>query len=178
MFLLAHESRSATLAAHTRKMSRAGGGRLHSCCRPNSTLLIPPCHYTGISHFHVFSANKNLIFLQDTNNNFSFLVDSSVSLSIFPYSAMALPTDPHLVWANGKTIPARGFRRFTICFSEQNFKFHFLLTAVITPLLSMDFIRHFSLVPRSNSPWAFPLHLVPKKDGSWCPWATTATPTL
>jgi hypothetical protein len=25
------------------------------------------------------------------------------------------------------------------------------------------------IVPRSKSPWAFPLHMVPKKDGSWRP---------
>ncbi len=52
---------------------------------------------------------------------------------------MAPPTGPHLVGANSKPIPAWGFRPRTVCFSGQNFKFDFLLAAVPTPLLGMDF---------------------------------------
>jgi hypothetical protein len=84
-----------------------------------------------------FLPAKNLIFLQDTKNNLKFLVDSS--LSVMPHSILVLPTGPHLVKANGKQIPAWGFRRRTDCFSGQTFKFDFLLAAVATPLLGMDF---------------------------------------
>jgi hypothetical protein len=53
------------------------------------------------------------------------------------------------VGSNGKTIPAWGFRRFTVCFSSQNFVFDFLLAAVATPLLGVDFLSHFgfSIIP-------------------------------
>jgi hypothetical protein len=70
-----------------------------------------------------FLAAKNLIFLQDTKHNFKFLVNSGASLSILPHSSPALPTGPHLVGANGKQIPAWGFRHRTVCFSGQNFEF-------------------------------------------------------
>jgi hypothetical protein len=66
------------------------------------------------------------------------LVDSGVSLSILPQTSTALRTGPHLVGANGKPIPAWGFCR-------QTFKFDFLLTAVATPLLGMDFLAKFGL---------------------------------
>jgi hypothetical protein len=72
-----------------------------------------------------FLAAKNLIFLQDTKHNIKFLVDSGASLSILQHSRSALPTGPHLVGANGKQIPASGFRRRTVCFSGQNFEFDF-----------------------------------------------------
>jgi hypothetical protein len=68
------------------------------------------------------------------------LVDSGASLSILPHTSMGPPTGPHLVGANGKPIPTWGFRRRTICFSGQNFEIDFLLAAVATPLLGMDFL--------------------------------------
>jgi hypothetical protein len=83
-----------------------------------------------------FLPAKNLIFLQDTKH---ILVDSDASLLILPHSSPAPPTGPYLVEANGKQIPAWGFRRRSVCFSGQNFEFDFLLTAVATPLLVMDF---------------------------------------
>jgi hypothetical protein len=86
-----------------------------------------------------FLPAKNLIFLTDSQNNFKFLVNSGASVSILPHSSSALPTGPHLVGANGKQIPAWGFCHRTVCFSGQNFKFDFLLAAVATPLLGMDF---------------------------------------
>jgi hypothetical protein len=92
-----------------------------------------------------FLPAKHLIFLQDTKNNFKFLVDSGASLSILPHSSPAPPTSPHLVGANRKQIPAWGFHRRTVCFSGQNFEFDFLLAAVATPLLGMDFLAKFEL---------------------------------
>ena len=47
--------------------------------------------------------------------------------------------------ANGKTIPAWGFRRFSVCFSGQKFEFEFILSAVATPLLGMHFLATFGL---------------------------------
>jgi hypothetical protein len=102
-------------------------------------LLIP---FTAVS----FLPAKNLIFLQDTKNNFKFLVDSDVSLSVLPHTSTGPPTGPHLVGANGKPIPAWGFRCRTVCFSGQNFEFDFLLAAVATPLLGMDFLAKFGLL--------------------------------
>jgi hypothetical protein len=64
------------------------------------------------------------------------MVDSVINLTSF---CPALPTGLHLVGANGKQIPVWGFRPCTVCFSGQNFKFDFLLVAVATPLLGMDF---------------------------------------
>jgi hypothetical protein len=72
------------------------------------------------------------------------LVDSGSSLSILPHSSTAPPTGPHLVGANGKPIAAWGFRRRTVCFSGL-FDFDFLLAAVATPLLGMDFLAKFGL---------------------------------
>jgi hypothetical protein len=88
---------------------------------------------------------KNLIFLQDSRNNLTFLVDSGASTSILPHSSLAPPTGPHLVGANGKQIPAWGLRRRTVCFSGHNFEFDFLLVAVATPILGMDFLARFEL---------------------------------
>jgi hypothetical protein len=88
---------------------------------------------------------KNLIFLQDSRNNLKFLVDSGVSISIRLHSSSAPPTGPHLVGANGKQIPAWGLRRRTVCFSGHNFEFDFLLAAVATPILVMDFLARFEL---------------------------------
>ncbi len=62
-----------------------------------------------------------------------------MSLSILLHSSTAPPTGPHLVGANGKAIPAWGFRHCTVCFFGQNFEFDFLQAAVTTPLLGMDF---------------------------------------
>jgi hypothetical protein len=94
-----------------------------------------------------FLTAKNLIFLQDKHNNFRFLIDSGASLSILPHADT--PTRPHLLGANGKTIPVWGFRRFTVCFSGQNIEFNLLLAAVTTPLLYIDVLTHFvlSIIP-------------------------------
>jgi hypothetical protein len=99
-----------------------------------------------------FSASKNLIFLLDSKNNFKFLVDSGALLSILPHSSPAPPTGLHLVGANGKQIPAWGFRRHTVCFSSQTFEFDFLLVAMATPLLGMDFLAkfEFSIFPPNS----------------------------
>jgi hypothetical protein len=68
-----------------------------------------------------------------------------------PHAATELPTGPHLVGANGKTIPAWGFCCFTVCFSGQNLELDFLLATVATPLLGMEFLAHFGLsIPPSE----------------------------
>ena len=57
----------------------------------------------------------------------------------------APPSGPNLVGANGKPIPAWGFKHCSIVFSGVTFQFKFLLAAVATPLLGMDFLAHFDL---------------------------------
>ncbi len=47
--------------------------------------------------------------------------------------------------ANDKQIPAWGFRHRIVCFSSQNFEFDFLLAAVATLILCMDFLARFEL---------------------------------
>jgi hypothetical protein len=88
---------------------------------------------------------KNLIFLYDLQNNFKFLVDSVASISVLLHSSSAPPTGLHLVGATGKPIPAWGLRRRTVCFASHNFEFDFLLVAVATPILGMDFLARFEL---------------------------------
>jgi hypothetical protein len=89
-----------------------------------------------------FQPAENLFFLHDTQNNSRFLVDSVASLSILPHASTGPPTGPHLVGANSKTILAWGFCLFTVCFFGQNLEFDFLLVAVATTLLGMDFLSH------------------------------------
>ncbi len=47
--------------------------------------------------------------------------------------------------ANGKQIPVWSFRHCIVCFSSQNFEFDFLLAAVATLILCMDFLARFEL---------------------------------
>jgi hypothetical protein len=49
------------------------------------------------------------------------------------------------LWANGKQIPAWGLRCRTVCFAGHNFEFEFLLAAVATTILGMDFLAKFEL---------------------------------
>jgi hypothetical protein len=88
---------------------------------------------------------KNLIFLHDSQNNFKYLVDSGASISILPHSSSAPPTGPHLLGANSKPIPAWGLHRRSACFAGHNFEFDFLLAAVATPILGMDFLAKLEL---------------------------------
>jgi len=136
--------RSASRAAPTRKTNRPAAGPytaaaarfIQTCCPPSFSV---PESATAMS----FLPAKNLIFLQDSQNDFKFLVESGASVSILPHSSSAPPIGPHLVGANGKQIPVGGFRHRNVCFSGQNFVFDFLLAAVATPLLGMNFLARF-----------------------------------
>jgi len=92
-----------------------------------------------------FMPAKNLIFLHDSANNLKFLVDSGASLSILPFNSSTAPSGPHLIGANGSTIPAWGFRSMAVRFGGQPFLFNFLQAAVATPILGMDFLAKFEL---------------------------------
>ncbi len=118
----------------------APAGPTHPCCTP-PPLIVLPTSATTMS----FQLAQKLIFLQDTQNNFLFLVDSGASLSILPHVSTDPPSGPHLVGANGKTIPTWGFHRLSVCFTDHTFDFEFLLAAVATPLLGMDLIAKFGL---------------------------------
>ncbi len=47
--------------------------------------------------------------------------------------------------ANGKLVPAWGRRRQTVSFAGHDFEFDFLLAAVATPIIGMDFLAKFEL---------------------------------
>jgi hypothetical protein len=119
------------------------GRPIHRRCRRSYPNLLPPLlFHTGISHSQVFLTYKELNF----HSRFAkFLVDSGASISILLHSSWAPPTGPQIVGANGKQIPAWGLRHRTVCFSGHNFKFDFLLAAVATPILVMDFQARFEL---------------------------------
>jgi hypothetical protein len=85
---------------------------------------------------------KNLIFLQDLQNFKSIRVHPFQSCRS---QARRRPQVRTLWGLNGKQIPAWGLRRRTVCFSGHNFEFDFLLAAVATPILGMDFLARFEL---------------------------------
>jgi hypothetical protein len=91
-----------------------------------------------------------------------------------------MPLGPKLIWATGANIPTWGFQKHTLAFKDKTFTDDFLLAkvrhaaatgtrqdqnrqAVLKKIEKADIIR------RSNSTWASPLHMVPKRDGSWRP---------
>jgi hypothetical protein len=117
---------------------------------PTHTYWPSPATLLASATAKSFLPAKNFIFLQDTHNNLRFLVDSGASLSILPHAA---PNGSHLVEANGKTIPAWGFHRFS--FSRQNFEFNFLLAAVATPFLGIDFFDTFWSLYSAWGLWPF-----------------------
>jgi hypothetical protein len=131
---------------------------------------------------------KKLIFLQDTKNNFKFLVDSGASLSVLPHTSTAPPTGPHLAGANGKPIPAWGFRRCTVCFSGQNSTLisYWRQLPVATPLLGKVFLAKFgfSIIPskqqvlHATSGRTFSKASTTSFTGPWSPETTAAVAVL
>jgi hypothetical protein len=82
----------------------------------NAYKLIPVNPQDSPAMVMSFQLAKNLIFhiifLRDMQNNFHFLVDSGTSLSILPHASTEPPMgSPSAGRANGKTIPAWGFRQ-------------------------------------------------------------------
>ena len=132
------------LAGRRRQGTTSPPATVPACSPP----VILPESATAMS----FLTPGNLIFLHDTLNNYQFLVDSGASLSILPHMSTAAPSGPTLVGTNGKQIPAWGFKQCFVVFSGVTLQFEFLLAAVATALLGMDFLAHFdlSIVPNKQ----------------------------
>jgi len=92
-----------------------------------------------------FAPPAGLLFLTDTTHNLRFLVDSGASLSILPHQSAAQPSGPPLLGVDGQRIPTWGSRDLSVSFGGQTYPFKFLLAAVATPILGMDFLTHFDL---------------------------------
>ncbi len=126
---------------------KLAGRRRHTPASPPAPVpaVTPPIVLPESATAMSFTTPANLIFLHDTLNNFTFLVDSGASSSILPHMSSEPPSGPTLLGANGKPIPAWGLKRCSVVFSGITFEFDFLLAAVATPLLGMDFLVKFGL---------------------------------
>jgi len=86
------------------------------------------------------SAGGSLIYVDDELSGRRFLIDTGASVSILPHRFSLLPTGPCLVGADGKDIPAWGHRNLKLRFGGREYEFQFLLAAVSTPILGVDFL--------------------------------------
>ena len=78
-----------------------------------------------------------LLHLKEEHTGLTFLVDTGVSRSILPHRSTAPATGPHLITADGQTIPAWGTHKQTLKISS----FHFTsLATVAFPILGNDFL--------------------------------------
>jgi hypothetical protein len=176
---------SARRAAPTRKANRlvagpyfvATAGPIAACCPPPSFSV--PELVTG-SQLCALSPQKNLIFLHDSQNNFKFILDFGASISILPHVSSGPPTDPHLVGANGKLIPAWGRHHQTVCFAGHNFEFDFFLAAVATPIIGMDFLAKFelSIIPAKQQVLHFTKASTSSFVSPWSPETAAAVSAL
>ena len=92
-----------------------------------------------------FATGTGLIFLRDEVTGHKFLVDTGASLSILPHQSHSATSGPKLVGADGKAIPAWGFRETAVQFGPHKFTFKFLLAAVASPILGFDFLAKHGL---------------------------------
>jgi hypothetical protein len=125
--------RSAWPTAHIKKTNRPA-----VATQTATAGLITPAVSPASASVMSLKPAKNLIFLHGSHNDFRFLADSGASMSI-------LPTGPYLVGANSRTIPAWGFREFSVCFLGPIFKFVVGRHGYGTPLPGMNFLTNFGL---------------------------------
>jgi hypothetical protein len=76
----------------------------------------------------------------------------------------------------GRTANLWGFCHFEVCFSGQNFQFNFLLAAVATPLLGMDFVHNLACLLSPQNSRFCTLHLFQDKYLLFItPWSSETT---
>ena len=92
-----------------------------------------------------FSHGSGLLFLTDQKTNTNFLVDTGASLSILPHISNNPSSGPRLIGANGDKISTWGYKTLSLKFGPAHFTFQFLLAAVATPILGLDFFKKFNL---------------------------------
>ncbi|GFW42863.1 hypothetical protein TNCV_1212701 [Trichonephila clavipes] len=137
------------------------------------------------------ACRKFRLFVKDRTTNLHFLVDSGADCSIIPAASKnKQPSDYKLFAANGTEIPTYGIKVLNIDLGlRREFLFPFIIAKVSKGILGADFLNKFNLLidirnkqlidgitnlyvtdndilRPSKSPWASPLHLVNKKDGS------------
>ncbi|GFU73932.1 hypothetical protein TNCV_555571 [Trichonephila clavipes] len=137
------------------------------------------------------ACRKFRLFVKDRTTNLHFLVDSGADCSIIPATSKnKQPSDYKLFAANGTEIPTYGIKVLNIDLGlRREFLFPFIIAKVSKGILGADFLNKFNLLidirnkqlidgitnlhvtdndilRPSKSPWASPLHLVNKKDGS------------
>jgi hypothetical protein len=86
-----------------------------------------------------FPANASLIFLTDELTNDRYLVDTGATLSIVPCNQNSSPSGPLLKGVDGQPIPSCSFIQKTVQFQGKLFTSTFLQTAVVGPILGIDF---------------------------------------
>jgi hypothetical protein len=94
----------------------------------------------------VASTGGNLIFLRDGISGQSFLADSGAAVNVFPHKSSKPSTGPHLVAADGRSIPSWGTRPITLLFGVTKFIVNFVLAAVAKPILGVNFFRENGLL--------------------------------
>ena len=89
---------------------------------------------------------SSLFYVHDDLSGRDFLVDTGACVSLFPHRSADPPTRRDLCTADGSFLPAWGLRRVNVVFGGKSFCWRFLLAAVDTPILGMDFLAAHRLV--------------------------------
>ena len=89
---------------------------------------------------------SSLFFVHDDLSGRDFLVDTGACVSLFPFSSRDPPSRRDLRTADGSFLPAWGNRRMQVRFGGKEFRWRFLLAAVDTPILGVDFLSAHRLV--------------------------------
>ena len=86
------------------------------------------------------NALGGLIYLRDVPSGTKYLVDTGAAISVFPHSTGEPPSGPPIVGADGKAIPSYGYVTRSLTFGSRSFTCHFLMAAVASPILGLDFL--------------------------------------
>ena len=91
-------------------------------------------------------AGVSLLFLRDDITGDKFLVDTGAALSVLPHTSSRPTSGPSLVAADGRPISSWSHCRRQLSFSGVTFSHKFLLAAVATPIVGLDFLRDNALL--------------------------------